>query len=1176
MRRLSFFLALAAILSGQQYRGSVSGTITDAQGAAVPKALVVATEIRTGTKSEVSSENTGHYTIPFLAPGEYEITVEVPGFKKFVRKGISLNAGDQPVIDVSLEVGAVSDSVTVTAEAPLINDANASLGQTITTDEVENFPVNGRTPMMLAHMAFGVLSTFEPGPVRPFDNGSGNSFSVAGSKSGSNELLLNGQPNTGASRQMAYSPSQDAVQEVRVAVFDADAAYVHSGGGTVNVITKSGTNAFRGVLSEYNQQAGLNANGFIQNRNRTPRPPYHYNQYGLTASGPVYVPKVFNGRNKVFWLFSFEGLRDSTPANSPIETGSPVNFATVPTDAERRGDFSQLLAKAGSVYAIYDPNTGTPTGSGTQLARTPFPNNIIPATRLNKLATNLLKYFPAPNNPTPDINDGRNFIVAAINKDNYDNEMGQLDFNLGDKHKLSFNVRHNYRVQDKNDYFHNGATGSFLYRINQGASLEHTYTIGPSMFANVRGSWTRYMENRGWPSDGMDITALGFAPNVAGNSQGLKFPRIVFTSSSISAGSMSSFQQLGTDDNGGSVVYDSFALFGSLIKIRGNHTIKVGADARQYRYSNYAQGYSSGYYTFNSNWTKGPTTSSTAAPLGQDFAAFLLGLPSSGQFDINAQSSALANYYAVFLQDDWRARRDLTLNIGLRFEHDTSATERFNRAVTGFDGAIQNPLSAKATAAFQSALAAGAYAGSPLATIPFKVTGGLTFASPSSRALYHPHSYVFSPRFGFAWTPARLGRKTVFRGGFAVFATPVELLGNGLGGSPTLNQAGFSQTTQLTATNDNYLTPVGTFNDPFPGGIVAPTGSSAGAGTFVGQALTVYNSAPRDPIMLRWNFNVQRELPFHIVFETAYIGQHSVRLPINTALNTIPRQYLSTSPLRDQPTIDMLTGAVTNPFRGLVATGGTWNANTIQRQYLLYPYPEFSTITLVGNPAGSGYFHGLSARVQKRFTNNLVLLYNFMYSKLISKTNYLNPTDSAPEKRVGDDHRPLRNVLAVSYTLPVGHGQRFAPRWRAVDVVIGGWSTNAIMTFQSGSQLGWGNYIYFGGPLNLNTHQPNGPAFDTTRFMTDSTLQLANNIQTFNSQFGNLRRDMVKNVDFSMTKQFRITEHTSLRFRLEAFNVSNRVTFGNPSTSPTAANFGLISTQVNTPRRMQAAIRFVW
>src|SRR5215469_14607131 len=297
MRVCAVPLLFCCAAFAQEFRGSFSGNVRDAQGAAVAKARVVATATATGVKSETVSEDSGAYTIPFLAPGEYQISAEAAGFKKFVRAGASLGMGEHPVIDIQMEVGAISDSVTVMADSPLIEAANASIGQVITSEEVEDMPTNGRTPLMLAQLALGAVSTVEPGTqVRPFDNNTPASFSLGGASSGTNELLYNGAPNAAFTNQIAYSPPQDAVMQVRVNAFESDSSFGHTGGGTANQITKGGTNSFHGSLYEFLQNSALSANTFFNNSRGVPRPVYRFNQYGLSSGGPVWVPKLFNGR----------------------------------------------------------------------------------------------------------------------------------------------------------------------------------------------------------------------------------------------------------------------------------------------------------------------------------------------------------------------------------------------------------------------------------------------------------------------------------------------------------------------------------------------------------------------------------------------------------------------------------------------------------------------------------------------------------------------------------------------------------------------------------------------------------------------------------------------------------------------------------------------------------------
>jgi Carboxypeptidase regulatory-like domain len=1185
MRTPAVLLLLSTALWTQEFRGTLSGTVTDAQGAAVAKVRISVTETRTGTKSQTVTGDSGAYTIPFLAPGEYEIDAEAPGFKRFVRAGVSLGMGEHPVIDIRMEVGAVTEAVTVTADSPLIEAASASVGQVITSEEVENFPVNGRTPLMMAQLALGAISTVEPGTqVRPFDNNTPASFSLGGARSGTNELLYNGAPNAAFRNQLAYSPPQGAVQQVRVNVFEADASFGHTGGGTANLITKSGTNTIHGELYEFNQVSYLEANQFFYNAHNIPRPIFRYNQYGLQAGGPVWVPKLFNGKNRVFWMFAWEGLKDSDPANSPRETGSPVNFATVPTAAERKGDLSALLS-SGSAYTIYDPNSGVV--SGTRVQRTPFPGNVIPTNRLDPVALKYLQYFPQPN-AAGFANGFQNYVVNAIDSDSYNNELARLDFNVSDRNKLSADFRHSFRTQNKNNLFNNISQGNLLYRLNQGASLDDVYTITPTTVVDVRANWTRFLEITAAPSEGIDLGSLGFPGYVGGSSEDPVLPHMIFGSTTVTAGSEAGFQDLGFGSDAHNT-YDIFQFFGKLNKLHGNHTLSTGADVREYRWSAYNSGNSAGTYTFADSssgtnmWTNGPLNNAAASPLGQDFAAFLLGLPSTGSFDLNSQSTAVSKFYGLFVQDDWRARRNLTVNLGLRYEHETPTFERYNRGVNGFDPSAQNNISAAATAAYNK---------NPLTTInvdgidvpasPFHPLGGLTFATAGSPGLYRTLSRPISPRLGFAWTPAILGKNTVIRGGFAADFVPIGIAGNGYQNSGTtvsLNQQGFSQTTQFLASNDGFLTPAAGLSNPFPGGIIRPVGAANGPSTFVGQSISFFDPSSVNPYVLKWNFGIQRELPGHMVLEAVYIGNHALHLPINTQLDYIPRQFLTTSVFRDAALNSTLTGSVPNPFLGLLPNSSSLNGSTVNRQNLLVPFPQYgvSGVTLQDNPAGSSYYQSLNVRLQKRFTNGLVLLNNFSWSSMIERLSYLNDSDFAPEKRVSSDSRPLAETLAATWNLPVGSNSRFDLHSHLGNALVGGWKVNGILSLRSGPVLGtFGNVIYMGGPLNFDPQQPNGASFDTSRFVQPSASQPVFNVRTFGSQFGNLRRAASKNLDLSASKDFPIAERRYVQLRIETFNLTNHVTFAAPNLTPTSSAFGTIASQANSPRYIQLGARVVW
>src|SRR5438874_2107632 len=346
---------MAALLNAQEFRGSLTGRITDPSGLGVPNAKIVAVKTDTNTRSETVSGTDGNYTLPFLAPGPYEVSTEVAGFKKYTQSGIDLGTNQRLSVNIPLQIGSASDSVTVNSDAPLLNSVTASAGQVITTHEVENLPMNGNTPLALARNALGVIPKQKHllNQVKPYDTASAVDISLGGANAGSNEYLLDGVPNMStATRQGAFSPSMEAVSEVKVELFQADASYGDTLGGTVNITTKSGTNEFHGSRYEFNQVSVLAANQFFLNAAGLKPTVTRSNQYGGTIGGPVRVPKLFNGKDKLFFFLAYEGFKDSSPG---------VSTTAVPTEAERTGDFSALLA-LGPAYQLYDPASATLSG----------------------------------------------------------------------------------------------------------------------------------------------------------------------------------------------------------------------------------------------------------------------------------------------------------------------------------------------------------------------------------------------------------------------------------------------------------------------------------------------------------------------------------------------------------------------------------------------------------------------------------------------------------------------------------------------------------------------------------------------------------------------------------------------------------------------------------------------
>jgi hypothetical protein len=1181
---IAMFMTLPVF--AQETRATISGAITDSTGAAVPNVKVVATETRTGSTASSVSGFSGQYTIPFLAPGHYEVQAESQGFKKFTRTGLEIGSGDHAVVDIVMQVGEVTQAVEVNGDVSLVNTENASTGQTITTRQVEDFPLNGRTPMMLAQLAIGVIATGAPSLVHPFDNGAAAAWSVAGTAAQTSELLIDGSPNATWDGRVAYNPPQDAVQQLVVKVFESDSEYGHTSAGVINQVMKTGTNAFHGSLYEFNQVSALTGNNFFNNQRGLGNPLTHFNQYGATVGGPVWIPRVFNGRNKLFWFFAWEGLKDAQPSNI---------ITTVPTAAERMGNFSALTVP------IYDPNTAVLTG--TTITRTAFPGNMIPANRLNPISQAYLQYYPLPN-ITPLANGFDNFGNGNVPvTDNYSNELGRIDYNMSDKSRLAFNIRHNDEFQAKNNYFNNIGTGTTLTRENWGGSADEVYTFTPTMLLDLRLNFTRLNEVHGEPSEGFNPSSLGFPGYIAGTAQ---YPQMPFVGYSGSCGSQASIQCLG-DTGASKDPSQSLQLFADVVKVMGKHSLKFGIDARQYRLDVITYGNSSGSYTFANSWTKQSSTTSTATVPGQDLASMLLGLPTAGEFDLNPFASFYSYYFGGFVQDDWRVRHNLTLNFGLRYDHDLPYSEKYGRAVDGFDKTAESPVGPAAMAA---------YALNPIAQVPvssFMVPGGLTFASPSNRELYANSTHIFSPRVGFAWSPDVFKGRTVIRGGYGLFVAPVTVANLAITGAyssnPIDDQEGFSQITQFPIPS-TFQTPITTISNPFPTGIQRPVGAAAGLGTFLGQTINFLNPQVHNPYSERWNFGFQQTLSKDTVLEVVYIGNHGVHLPIpTTQLNVIPRQFLSTLPNRDTAVINALTASVANPFAGLMPAGTTLNTAKTTVAQLLAAYPEFpvgegsqsSGVIEQNADLGSSFFESINVRLEKRLSHGVTFIGNYIRSKLIEEDSWLNDTDLSPEKRISPFDHPNHLVAAAVYELPIGKGKPVNIDSRWMDAIIGGWVTTGIYTFQTGAPIVWtngstttpGDYVYYGGNIDLNPRGvagPSSPAFNTAAFTpqacsadTGSALascttanQFQYHIRTFSTTFPNLRQDGINNFDTSLLKNFRFTESSYFQLRLEAFNVVNHPTFAAPNTVATNASFGIINTQANRPRTIQIGARFVF
>lgn len=1153
--------------SAQDFRGSISGRVLDPSTAAITAARITLLNTASNATTTAVTDNDGNYAVTYLSAGVYDVTVEANGFKKLLRRGVEVRVGDKLTIDFTLEVGEIREVVNVTNALPLLETASASSGQVIDGRRISELPLSDGNPFVLSRLAPGITYTGDLKFSRPFDNLGTSSVVAAGAPSG-NEFTLDGTPNTqGREPRVAFVPPADAVQEFKVVTVSFDAQEGHTAGAVIDVTLRSGTNKFHGTIYEFVRNDVLSANDFFLNRAGQPRDALRYNRYGGTIGGPVLMPrfgeggrKLISGKNRVFFFFAYEALKDAFP--------EPQQF-TVPTLAERRGDFSALLPLG---IQIFDPLTAKQVGDRIQ--RTPFVNNIIPNERISSIARNYLSFYPAPNQPG-DAQGRNNFISSQPRRDTFNSETLRLDFKFNEKHSSFFNYTRNNRRESRFDWtgIINGInpTGQFLFRNNNGATYDHIYTQSPTTVLNLRIGFTRFHSPTIRLHEGQFNPAqLGFSPATVAQFGGASYlPRF----------EIGGFSPIG--DSLGSEFTDYIYSFQpTLTKIYSNHLAKFGYDLRFYQENASGQGHAAGRYDFGTNFTRGPFDNSAAASIGQELAALLLGQPTGGLIDRNAARSNQTRFQALFVQDDWRATSRLSLNLGLRYEYEGGTTERFDRNVRGFDSISSSPIEAAARAA---------YAANPIPKVApanFRVRGGLLFANSGNRGFWVADKNNFQPRIGIAY---RINDRTVIRGGWSIYAVPFLIDG--------VQQQGFSQPANLVPTLDNGLTFRANLANPFPEGVPDPPGSSLGLATFIGRDIEFVPIDRKNGQAQRWQVSVQHELPGQWVLEASYIGNRGYDLNVETDNpNAVPRNYLSTSPTRDQAAIDFLTANVTNPFRGLAA-GTSLNGDTIQRQQLLRPFPQFLNIRTRRND-GSSIYHSGQFRIEKRFRRGYTLSGSYTWSKLIERVSFLNPTDAQFEKRISGNDAPHRFVVSGIWQIPFNPKQGFGKRvGRLGQILFRDWQVEGILQMQSGRPLELGNIFFAGDPSRLRTSISGGTVdrvFDTSGFYfsdapiqtggvvdpvkqrADPRIRLANNIRTLPSRLSGFRGQPLALCDLSLIRNFTFNENTKLQLRAEFLNAFNHPQFSDPNLDPTSTSFGKSTSQANLPRNIQLAVKLIF
>jgi hypothetical protein len=1150
-------------LAGQTSSGSIQGTVVDPKEAVIPGARVTLINTATNETRSAASNGAGLYTFSLLMPATYRLEVEAEGFKKFVRDGIKLNVGSAVGLDTRLEIGQTSDAVTITSEAPMLESENASLGHLVSNTAIVNLPTNGRNSYGFAVLVPGVRAGrgFTQVSVGLYNE---QFVSINGARQYQSNFQMDGGTNSNpAFNGPTLSPSVDMVEEYKVQTNNFSAEFSNSAGGIVNLVTKSGTNSYHGSLFEFFRNDKLVANNFFNNRAGLPRGQFRYNQFGLTLGGPLSIPRIYEGRNRTFFFFTYEGLR---------WVQNVVSSGTVPTLLQRNGDFSQTRNAAGGLTTVYDPFSTRPDPDRPgRFLRMPFPGNIVPVSRMDGVSRNLIPYIPAPNTPGNPITGASNFIdssSAPINKDLFS---GRLDHSITQNQKIFGRYTQNETLFGRPTGFGNWTPTGAITRGNeldpskQGV-ISYTSVFSPTLVMEASASYVRYNLDRHGNALDFNPVQLGMPSYL--NTIPLRpcFPQIGVSGMGFTA-SVNEILEAGVRLVGScgflKDAYDTQSNVVNVTKNLGAHQLKFGGNIATSNLHTLRGAGANGIYNFDSGFTQGPDPLVGSTTAGVPFASFLLGTGNGGSIATGAPGQSV-NFkaYGLYLQEDWKASRKLTLNLGVRYDYYTPWTERYNR-ISNIDY----------------------NAASPLQVPGLSLRGGVTFpgVAGNPRGQYDPDKRNLVPRFGIAYT---LNPKTVFRGGYGIFTAPPS--GDGFNGAiPT---AGFSARTNWVPTLDG-VTPNATLSNPFPDGLIFTTGSSRGLATLLGQDVTGIDRSRKNAYGQQWNVNLQRTLPGDFVLDAAYAGSRGVHLYANINYNQLPNSDLALG--------DAIRQTVPNPFFGLIQSGPL-AGSTVSRGQLLRPYPQFSNFTSVSASYGSSTYHSLQLKVERRFRKGLSLLGSYTYSKLIDDVTTITPFPGDVSSGAIQDFNNRRNErslsifdtphnLAISgvYELPFGAKKAFLSGNRLARIVASGWQLNGIATFRDGVPLSLStssnNLFNFGGAQRPNW---NGTDFSVPGRIQDRLNRYFNPAsfsQPAPFTFGNVARTLgslrgpgVSNIDLSLFRNIALHEGVKLQFRAEAFNLLNRVEFGLPNTTIGSSAAGTISSQVNQPRDIQLALKLLF
>lgn len=1157
---IAFTLLISAgpRLHAQEARSTVSGTITDQSGAAVVGAQVRILNHETGVTSSATTNDVGQYHLLFVNPGTYRLTAEMPGFRTFARENVLVTLGEAATLDVRMEVGSQTDTVSVAADAPLLEAEKADRGLSIDTKSLSSLPLIARVPNLIATLAPGVIWT-APNytSLAPFSNGAFSSFSINGSISPSAEFLLDGAPNDmiyQAAHSVAYVPPVDAVAEFKVVTGAYDAQYGRNGGGVITVALKSGTNVFHGTAYEFMKRSFLDANTFANNAVGGARNYDKLDEWGGTLGGPVWLPKIYKGKDKTFFFFAYEKYHWQTLARNQI--------SSVPTALQRGGDFSKTFNNAGQLNTIYDPNTGRSV-NGTWI-RDPFPGNIIPANRFDPVGAKIAGIYPLPNLIPAGRVDWQNNYFSPLNTQYYfPNIVARVDHNFSEKERIYGRYIYNNQLLNdiSNAYLTGpGADNRYGNKVNNAFVFDSVTVFSASTTLDVRASLNRWTQNYA-PKDYNAQTgaqAIGLPASLVNHfEEPFRFPYIT----------ASNYQYIG--ESGSNIWYapsTNWGLAGTLSLIRGRHYIKTGIDFRLMHLANYQSAFAGSTFAFDQTFTRANYLTADSVS-GNSIAAMLLGAPTSGGVDYIARPYYSWRYYAPWIQDDIKVSRRLTVNIGLRWDILGPLSERYNRLNYGFFPDQVNPISSKIDQTkFPN----------------YKVFGGIGFTGVGAnpRTAFNTDWNNIQPRVGAAF---QLTPSTVLRGGFGISYLPQVSFGNSYG---------FSQSTPYVASLTSNQTPAGSISNPFPSGLLAPVGSSLGLQTLLGQSPNFADPSGRIGYVYSYSFGIQKQLANQIRVEASYVGSRTFDVGVTNTYNALSKQNLAKGDITQGGNPNTLTQQVPNPFQGLLP-GTSLNSATVAAQQLLLPFPEFTGFQQQNIPVGRVWYNSLQMNVQKRYAKGFSFTSSYTFSKNLQALSYLNPQDATPARTIVPFDRTHVFSLAPVYELPFGPGRPFINTSHSlISRIVSGWQIMGNFTWQSGVPMTVPSGVFvIGNPLldnatpahmfNTGLIQANGTVVNTVNGLPPAfQIQPAFALRTSSLYFGNLRDRWGPQLDLALTKATKIRERLNLEIRADALNAMNHPLWGgDPVINPTSPQFGqllLNNGQSNAPRQFQLSARIIF